>query len=43
MMDALGQVILLYKDRAVEVLMCKNDRIHGVVSFCLLSDIQLTE
>jgi hypothetical protein len=41
--DAFGQVILLYQDLTVEVLRRKNDRLLGVASFCLLSDIQLSE
>jgi hypothetical protein len=41
--DAFGQVILLYQDLTVKVLRRKNDRILGVASFRLLSDIQLSE
>jgi hypothetical protein len=41
--DAFGQVILLYQDSTVEVLVRKNDRLLGVASFRLLSDIQLSE
>jgi hypothetical protein len=41
--DAFGQVILLYQDLTVEVLRRKNDRLLGVASFRLLSDIQLSE
>jgi hypothetical protein len=41
--DALGQVILLYQDSTIEVSRRKNDRLLGVASFHLLSDIQLSE
>jgi hypothetical protein len=41
--DAFGQVILLYQDSTVEALRRKNDRLLGVASFRLLSDIQLSE
>jgi hypothetical protein len=41
--DAFGQVILLYQDSTVDVLMRKNDRLLGVASFSLMSDIQVSE
>jgi hypothetical protein len=41
--DAFGQVILLYQDLTVEVLRRKNDRLLGVASFSVHSDIQVSE
>jgi hypothetical protein len=41
--DPFEQVILLYQDSTVEVLRRKNDRLLGVASFRLLSDIQVSE
>jgi hypothetical protein len=42
-MDAFGQFILLYQYSTVEVLRRKNDRLLGVASLRLLSDIQISE
>jgi hypothetical protein len=41
--DAFGQVILFYQDPTVEVSRRKNDRLLGLASFSLLSEIQLSE
>jgi hypothetical protein len=43
MINAFGQIIVLYKDTTIEVLRRKNARLHGVASFRLLTDIQITE
>jgi hypothetical protein len=43
MKDVFGHAILLYKDTLVEVLMRNTYCLHGMASFCLLCDTQLTE
>jgi hypothetical protein len=41
--NAYGQVIMLYKYSTIEMMKRKNKRLLGMASFCLLSDIQITE
>jgi hypothetical protein len=41
--NAYGQVILLYKESTIEMMKRKNKHLLGMASFCLVSDIQITE
>jgi hypothetical protein len=41
--DAFGQVIIIYQDSTFKILRRKNDHLLGVASFCLLSEIQVSE